>query len=104
MRVQEDLRMLPEQIIFWLTDLVGAERLLLDAGEWQYFAVDGTTIWQANPSAVGLPATIEEVQQAVLLKKNYLHYPRSPLKIELMRHIKKALDPNSDLNLGKLFD
>jgi FAD/FMN-containing dehydrogenase len=53
---------------------------------------------------VGLPATIEEVQQAVLLKKNYLHYPRSPLKIELMRHIKKALDPNSDLNLGKLFD
>jgi FAD/FMN-containing dehydrogenase len=53
---------------------------------------------------VGLPGTIKEVQQVVLLEKNYLHYPRSPLEIELMRRIKKALDPNSDLNLGKLFD
>jgi FAD/FMN-containing dehydrogenase len=53
---------------------------------------------------VGLPGTIKEVQQVVLLEKNYLHYPRSPLEIELMRRIKKAFDPGSNLNLGKLFD
>jgi FAD/FMN-containing dehydrogenase len=39
-----------------------------------------------------------------LLKKDYLHYSRSPLEIELMRSIKKAFDPNSILNPGKLFD
>jgi hypothetical protein len=40
----------------------------------------------------------------VLLEKNYLHYPRSPLEIELMRRIKKALEPSSNLSLGTLFD
>ena len=59
--------MLSEQIISRLTKIVGPERLLLDAGELQYFGVDRTTIWQANPSAVVLPGTIEEVQQVVLL-------------------------------------
>ena len=59
--------MLSEQIISRLTNIVGFERLLLDAGELQHFGVDRTTIWQANPSAVVLPGTIEEVQQVVLL-------------------------------------
>ena len=39
-----------------------------------------------------------------LLKKDYLHYSRSPLEIDLMRRIKKAFDPNAILNPGKLFD
>jgi FAD/FMN-containing dehydrogenase len=39
-----------------------------------------------------------------LLKKDYLHYSRSPLEMDLMRSIKKAFDPNSILNPGKLFD
>jgi len=59
--------MLSEQIISRLTNIVGAERLLLDASELQHFGVDRTTIWQANPSAVVLPGTVEEVQQLVLL-------------------------------------
>ena len=59
--------MLSEQIISRLTNIVGFERLLLGAGELQHFGVDRTTIWQANPSAVVLPGTIEEVQQVVLL-------------------------------------
>ena len=59
--------MLSEQIVSRLTKIVGAERLLLDAGELQHFGVDRTTIWRANPSAVVLPGTIEEVQQVVLL-------------------------------------
>ena len=59
--------MLSEQIISRLSNIVGAERLLLDAEELQYFGVDRTTIWQANPSAVVLPGTIEEVKQVVLL-------------------------------------
>ena len=39
-----------------------------------------------------------------LLKKDYLHYSRSPLELELMKQIKKAFDPNAILNPGKLFD
>ena len=39
-----------------------------------------------------------------LLKKDYLHYSRSPLEIKLMREIKKVFDPNLILNPGKLFD
>jgi FAD/FMN-containing dehydrogenase len=39
-----------------------------------------------------------------LLKKDYLHYSRSPLEMDLMRSVKKAFDPNSILNPGKLFD
>ena len=39
-----------------------------------------------------------------LLKKDYLHYSRSPLELDLMRQVKKAFDPNAILNPGKLFD
>jgi FAD/FMN-containing dehydrogenase len=39
-----------------------------------------------------------------LEKKPYLEFSRSPEEIELMRTIKKALDPNDILNPGKIFD
>ena len=39
-----------------------------------------------------------------LLKKEYLQYSRSPLEIELMRHIKSAFDPVGIMNPGKIFD
>jgi FAD/FMN-containing dehydrogenase len=39
-----------------------------------------------------------------LLKKDYLHYSRSPLEIEIMRQIKKAFDPEGIMNPGKVFD
>jgi FAD/FMN-containing dehydrogenase len=39
-----------------------------------------------------------------LLKKDYLHYSRSPLEIEIMRQIKKAFDPEGIMNPGKIFD
>lgn len=59
--------MLSEQIIARLTDIVGAQRLLLEAEDLQRFGIDRTTIWQPNPCAVVLPGTVEEVQQVVLL-------------------------------------
>lgn len=37
------------------------------------------------------------------LKKQFLHYSRSPEEIALMRAIKKAMDPNGILNPGKIF-
>ncbi len=37
------------------------------------------------------------------LKKDFLHYSRSPEEIALMRSIKKAMDPNGILNPGKIF-
>jgi FAD/FMN-containing dehydrogenase len=37
-------------------------------------------------------------------KKSYLKYSRSEAEINLMRTIKKALDPNNILNPGKIFD
>jgi len=37
-------------------------------------------------------------------KKAFLHYTRSAAEIELMRRIKKTLDPANLLNPGKLFD
>jgi FAD/FMN-containing dehydrogenase len=37
-------------------------------------------------------------------KKPFLMYSRSPAEIEVMKSIKKALDPNSILNPGKIFD
>ena len=39
-----------------------------------------------------------------LLKKDYLHYSRSPLEIEIMRAIKLAFDPQGIMNPGKIFD
>jgi len=38
-----------------------------------------------------------------LLKRDYLHYSRSPAELALMRTIKKAFDPQNLLNPGKLF-
>lgn len=39
-----------------------------------------------------------------LLKKDYLHYSRSELEIQIMRHIKQAFDPAGIMNPGKIFD
>ena len=38
-----------------------------------------------------------------LLKKDYLHYSRSELEVSIMRQIKKAFDPLSIMNPGKIF-
>jgi len=39
-----------------------------------------------------------------LLKKDYLHYSRSELEIQIMRQIKLAFDPVGIMNPGKIFD
>jgi FAD/FMN-containing dehydrogenase len=39
-----------------------------------------------------------------LLKRDYLHYCRSPAELALFRSIKSALDPNGILNPGKIFE
>lgn len=39
-----------------------------------------------------------------LLKKDYLHYTRSDVEIELMKQIKHNFDPNNVMNPGKIFD
>ena len=39
-----------------------------------------------------------------LLKKDYLHFSRSPLEIEIMRQIKRVFDPQGIMNPGKIFD
>ena len=39
-----------------------------------------------------------------LLKKDYLHYSRSALEIDIMRQIKRAFDPQGIMNPGKIFD
>ena len=39
-----------------------------------------------------------------LLKKDYLHYSRSPVEIEIMKQIKRAFDPQGIMNPGKIFD
>jgi FAD/FMN-containing dehydrogenase len=39
-----------------------------------------------------------------LLKKDYLPYSRSPAEIELLRAVKRALDPQNLLNPGKIVD
>ena len=39
-----------------------------------------------------------------LLKKEFLHYCRSPAEIAIMRGIKAVFDPNGILNPGKIFD
>lgn len=63
--------MLSEQIIERLSNIVGAERLLLDSDDLQRFGVDRTTIWQPNPCAVVLPGSIEEVQGVVRLANEF---------------------------------
>jgi FAD/FMN-containing dehydrogenase len=39
-----------------------------------------------------------------LLKKDYLSYTRKPEELELLRVLKRALDPNNTLNPGKILD
>ncbi|MEM1155792.1 MAG: FAD-binding oxidoreductase [Pseudomonadota bacterium] len=39
-----------------------------------------------------------------LLKKDYLHFSRSPLEIDIMRQIKRVFDPKNIMNPGKIFD
>ena len=39
-----------------------------------------------------------------LLKKEHLHFTRSPVEIELMRAIKRSFDPHGIMNPGKIFD
>jgi len=39
-----------------------------------------------------------------LLKKDYLTYTRSPAELELLRALKRTLDPNGILNPGKILD
>lgn len=39
-----------------------------------------------------------------LLKKDYLHYSRSELEVQIMRQIKRAFDPQGIMNPGKIFD
>jgi FAD/FMN-containing dehydrogenase len=39
-----------------------------------------------------------------LLKKDYLHYTRSSAELELLKALKRTLDPHHILNPGKIFD
>ena len=61
--------MLSSSIIEQLIAIVGEERLLLRPEDFHHYGIDRTTIWQANPCAVVLPGSTEEVQQIVLLAK-----------------------------------
>ena len=63
--------MLPPLITKQLVTILGEERLLLRSEDLQYYGLDRTTIWQANPCAVVLPGSIKEVQQIVLLAKEH---------------------------------
>ena len=59
--------MLSPSILKQLVTIVGEDRLLLAAEDFQHYGLDRTTVWQANPCAVVLPGSIKEVQQIVLL-------------------------------------
>jgi FAD/FMN-containing dehydrogenase len=39
-----------------------------------------------------------------LLKKDFLHYSRTPAEMALLRAVKKAVDPQGVFNPGKIFD
>jgi FAD/FMN-containing dehydrogenase len=39
-----------------------------------------------------------------LLKREFLHFSRTEVELELMRGIKRALDPQGILNPGKIFE
>ena len=57
--------MLSEQTVERLGAIVGADRLLLENADLQHFGVDRTSIWRADPCAVVLPVSTEEVQAVV---------------------------------------
>lgn len=59
--------MLSEQTVERLGAIVGADRLLLENADLQRFGVDRTSIWEADPCAVVLPGSTEEVQAVVRL-------------------------------------
>jgi len=63
--------MLSDHILNQLTSIVGESRLLLGADDLQHFGIDRTTEWQAAPSAVLLPQTVEEVQSIVRLANQH---------------------------------
>jgi FAD/FMN-containing dehydrogenase len=63
--------MLPDHILNQLVSIVGESRLLLDADDLQHFGIDRTTEWQAAPSAVVLPETVQEVQSIVRLANQH---------------------------------
>ena len=54
--------------------------------------------------AVKLGGTITGEHGTGLAKKKFLHLATGNAAIEVMRSIKKALDPNNILNPGKVFD
>jgi FAD/FMN-containing dehydrogenase len=52
----------------------------------------------------GIQGSVSAEHGVGLEKKPYLGISRTPEEIELMRTVKKALDPNGILNPGKIFD
>ena len=52
-----------------LHELVGEDRVLVDAASLQNYGLDRTTLWAAAPRAIVLPSSIEEVQALVRLAK-----------------------------------
>ena len=63
--------MLSDQVLSQLKELVGPSYVLLEPEDLQRFGVDRTTLWQPNPCAVVLPATITAVQAIVLLANEH---------------------------------
>ncbi len=70
------------------------------AGEHQPYDEILDMVYGATGRAGG---TISAEHGIGLLKKPYLSHSRSPEELDLMRRIKRALDPNNILNTGKVF-
>jgi len=70
----------------------------------EFVAKCGTVSGEIGQLLAKYEGSISAEHGVGLLKKEYLHYSRSPLEIKLMRQLKKVFDPNSILNPGKLFD